>query len=89
VEGSHGQPTLGTGALTVRSIAAPERLLSPLTCRVDRVLSFLGPGRPTGSGLPRKQFENRSFAADISLKAVILLIRFAAVLAPRRRAHAG
>ena len=45
---------------------------------------FQAPGRPTRSGLPRKQFEKRSFAADISLDAVIQLIRFAAVLAPRR-----
>ena len=41
-------------------------------------------GRPTRPGLPRKQFEKRRFAADISLDAVIQLIRFAAVLAPRR-----
>ena len=42
--------------------------------------------------MPRKQFEKRSFAPDISLDAVIQLIRFAAVLAPRRHdnfVHAG
>ena len=50
---------------------------------------FQAPGRPTRSGLPRKQFEKRSFAADVSLDAVIQLIRFAAVLVPRRHTHAG
>src|SRR6476660_4085876 len=67
-------------------------LMSPLTGRADRILSFPGPGRPTRSGLSRKQFQKRSFAADISLDAVIQLIRFAAVLAPGRHdnfVHAG
>jgi hypothetical protein len=34
--------------------------------------------------LPRKQFEKWTLAADITLNAVIQLIRLAAVLAPRR-----
>ena len=50
---------------------------------------FQTPGRPARSGLPRKHFEKRSFAADITLDAVIQFVRFPAVLAPRRHAHAG